>query len=174
MENPFWSNSIFRRNKSDVLHLLKSVPVFESLDSKELSKISKIIHQRHWEIGELIVEEGRPGMGMHIILRGVVEIREISGIHNTIQVNKLGAGDFFGEQTLLDYSPRTATVTAVETCTTFGFFRPDMLEIVESDPRLGLKIVTHLAQMLSIRLRHTNVLLKQAVRKSTEIPTVKY
>jgi CRP/FNR family cyclic AMP-dependent transcriptional regulator len=170
MENLFWSNSIFRRNKSDVLHLLKSVPVFESLDSKELSKISKILHQRHWEIGE----EGRPDMGMHIILRGVVEIREISGVHNTIQLNKLGAGDFFGEQTLLDDSPRTATVTAVETCTTFGFFRPDILEIVESDPRLGLKIVTHLAQMLSIRLRHTNVLLKQAVRKLTEIPTVKY
>ena len=174
MENPFWSNSIFKRDKSDVLHLLKSVPIFESLESKELSKISKILHQRDWEIGELIVEEGRPGMGMHIILKGVVEIREVSGVHNTIQLAKLGAGDFFGEQALLDDSPRTATVTAVETCTTFGFFRPDMLEIVESDPRLGLKIVTHLAQMLSIRLRHTNVLLKQVVAKSTEIPTSKY
>ena len=112
-------------------------------------------------------------MGMHIILKGVVEIREVSGVHNTIQLAKLGAGDFFGEQALLDGSPRTATVTAVEICTMFGFFRSDMLEIVESDPRLGLKIVTHLAQMLSIRLRHTNVLLEQVVAKSTEIPTSK-
>jgi len=171
MGNPFWSNLIFKREKSELLDLLDSVPVFESLNTKELKKISKILHQRSWQAGELILEEGRPGIGMHIILKGSVEIREITDDHDTIQLAQLGAGDFFGEQALLDDSPRTATITAVETCITFGFFRPDMLEIVESDPRLGLKILTHLAKILSIRLRHTNVLLRQARSKSSKSPT---
>ena len=45
-----------------------------------------------------------------------------------------------------------------------GFFRPDLLELIENNPRLGLKIVMRLSQMISVRLRHTNRLLKEAQR----------
>ena len=68
----------------------------------------------------------------------------------------------FGDQVLLDESPRTASAIAQEACHAIGFFRPDLLELIERNPRLGLKIVMRLSQMITVRLRQTNRLLKEA------------
>jgi CRP-like cAMP-binding protein len=99
---------------------------------------------------------------MYLIVTGRVEIVQTEEEGSILHLATFGTGDFFGEQALLDESPRTATALAVEPCQAVGFFRPDLLALIESDPRLGLKIVMQLSQMISVRLRHTNRLLKEA------------
>ena len=162
--DPFWSNIFRRRDKeeADVFDVLKKVPIFQDLGRREFNKIESILHRRNWNADEGIINEGDPGVGMYIIVAGEVRITQVGEDGGQQQLATLTGGDFFGEQALLDESPRTASAYANETCRIIGFFRPDLLELIESNPRLGLKIVMRLSQMISVRLRHTNRLLKEA------------
>ena len=162
--DPFWSNIFRRRDKeeADIFDMLKKVPIFQDLGRREFNKIESILHRRNWNADEGIINEGDPGVGMYIIVAGEVRITQVGEDGGQQQLATLTGGDFFGEQALLDESPRTASAYANETCRIIGFFRPDLLELIESNPRLGLKIVMRLSQMISVRLRHTNRLLKEA------------
>ena len=162
--DPFWSNIFRRRDKgeADIFDILKKVPIFQDLGRREFNKIESILHRRNWNADEGIINEGDPGVGMYIIVAGEVRITQVGEDGGQQQLATLTGGDFFGEQALLDESPRTASAYANETCRIIGLFRPDLLELIESNPRLGLKIVMRLSQMISVRLRHTNRLLKEA------------
>ena len=162
--DPFWSNIFRRRDKeeADIFDILKKVPIFQDLGRREFNKIESILHRRNWNADEGIINEGDPGVGMYIIVAGEVRITQVGEDGVQQQLATLTGGDFFGEQALLDESPRTASAYANETCRIIGLFRPDLLELIESNPRLGLKIVMRLSQMISVRLRHTNRLLKEA------------
>jgi CRP-like cAMP-binding protein len=162
--DPFWSNIFRRRDKeeADVFDILKKVPIFQDLGRREFNKIESILHRRNWNVDQAIINEGDPGLGMYIVVAGEVRITQIGEDGVQQQLATLTGGDFFGEQALLDESPRTASAFANEPCRIIGFFRPDLLELIESNPRSGLKIVMRLSQMISVRLRHTNRLLKEA------------
>ena len=161
--DPFWSNIFRRRDReeTDVFEILQKIPIFQDLSRREIVKIESILHRRNLSADEAIVKEGDPGVGMYIIVSGEVQILQVGEGGVRLQLATLTIGDFFGEQALLDDSPRTASAYASETCRIIGFFRPDLLELIESNPRLGLKIVMRLSQMISVRLRHTNRLLKE-------------
>jgi len=162
--DPFWSNIFRRRDKeeADIFDILKKVPIFQDLGRREFNKIESILHRRNWNADEGIINEGDPGVGMYIIVAGEVRITQVGEDGVQQQLATLTGGDFFGEQALLDESPRTASAYANETCRIIGFFRTDLLELIESNPRLGLKIVMRLSQMISVRLRYANRLLKEA------------
>ena len=162
--DPFWSNIFRRRDKeeADVFDIIKKVPIFQDLGRREFNKIESILHRRNWNVDQAIINEGDPGLGMYIIVAGEVRITQTGEDGVQQQLATLTGGDFFGEQALLDESPRTASAYANEPCRIIGFFRPDLLELIESNPRSGLKIVMRLSQMISVRLRHTNRLLKEA------------
>ena len=162
--DPLWSN-LFRRDskeKDELFNILKEVPIFQDLNRRELKKVDEILHRRTYATDESIVKEGELGVGMYIIVSGQVEILQLGDDGNKMRLASFSSGDFFGEQALLDESPRTASALALVPCEAVGFFRPDLLELIESDPRLGLKIVMRLSQMISVRLRHTNRMLKEA------------
>ena len=169
--DPFWSNIFRRRDKeeADVFDILKKVPIFQDLGRREFNKIESILHRRNWNVDQAIINEGDPGLGMYIIVAGEVRITQIGEDGVQQQLATLTGGDFFGEQALLDESPRTASAFANEPCRIIGFFRPDLLELIESNPRSGLKIVMRLSQMISVRLRHTNRLLKEARMRVKQI-----
>jgi CRP/FNR family cyclic AMP-dependent transcriptional regulator len=162
--DPFWSN-IFKlsgNDEVDLYEVLKAIPIFQDLNRREFRKVEGILHRRSWGADEAIVNEGDPGVGMYIITAGEVKIYQRGEDGSMQDLATLGSGDFFGEQALLDESPRTASAIAVDPCRVIGFFRPDLLELIESSPRLGLKIVMRLSQMISMRLRQTNRLLKDS------------
>jgi CRP/FNR family transcriptional regulator, cyclic AMP receptor protein len=65
-------------------------------------------------------------------------------------------GVYFGEMSLLESDPRSATVTALSNCRLLELHRQDFLELVRNDPAMGLKLLLRLAQLLSRHLRKTN------------------
>ena len=170
-EDPFWGNLFRRRPKEEdeLLEILKKVPIFEDLSRSEHQKVAGILHRRAYAADESIVREGEMGVGIYIILSGQVQIVQGSEDGARIRLATFAAGDFFGEQALLEDSPRTASAISVEPSTAMGFFRPDLMELIESNPRLGLKIVMRLSRMISVRLRHTNRLLKEAREWSKQL-----
>lgn len=162
--DPFWGK-LFRRPpeaQRALFEVLKKIPIFQDLNLREFAKVEDILHRRTFAVDEAIVREGEKGVGMYIILAGQVQIVQAGQDGTPLRLAALGPGDFFGEQALLDESPRTASAIAVEPCQAIGFFRPDLMELIEQNPRLGLKVVMRLSQMISFRLRQTNRLLKEA------------
>ena len=170
-DDPFWSNLFKRRSReeTELFDVLSKVPIFQDLSRREFDRLEGILHRRSFAIDEYIVKEGDVGVGMYIILSGEVRIVHLSADGEELVLTTFGAGDFFGDQALLEESPRTASAIAAEPCIALGFFRPDLLELIESNPHLGLKIIMRLSQMISIRLRQTNRLLKEARDRADEL-----
>lgn len=170
-DDPFWGN-LFRRRfnrEHELYEILKAVPIFQDLNRRDFKKIHGILHFRDFSAGEAVVREGDAGVGMYIVMSGGVEIVQSGEDGATNRLATFGPGDFFGDQVLVDESPRTASAIATEATKAVGFFRPDLLELIERNPRLGLKIVMRLSQTISIRLRQTNRLLKESRDRVKEI-----
>jgi CRP-like cAMP-binding protein len=86
---------------------------------------------------------------MYIIAKGVVSIQsEPSGR----ELVELRDGSFFGEIALLNEVIRTATARAKTDCLLLSLFQPDLMGLLDRNPRLGVKILLSLARLVGIRL----------------------
>jgi CRP/FNR family transcriptional regulator, cyclic AMP receptor protein len=172
MVNYIWEN-IFKRSDSqrDLMHILGENYLFESLTKNELRFVKELVHARNYRPGEIIFRQGEIGVGMYVIASGSVDIL-VEDIpvdrpeKQTVFVTRLGPGDFFGELSLVeDNGRRTATaISSVET-KLIGFFKPDLMEIVERNPSTGVKIVTRLAEILGKRLKETTMKVTELKRE---------
>jgi CRP/FNR family cyclic AMP-dependent transcriptional regulator len=139
--------------KPDFHETLRAIPIFSDLHKRELAAVERILHLREFAAGEVIFRQNEPGLGMYIIESGVVGI-QVDGAPESM--TELKDGEFFGELPLLDGGERSATAYAKKHTRIYGFFRPDLLSLIERDPQLGVKIVLSLASIISQRLRGAN------------------
>jgi CRP-like cAMP-binding protein len=154
-----YENFFKKNNSSDpILHVMEKVPIFGNFTMKELKEVARLTHERSYKVGEPIFKKLSPGEGMYVILNGAVEIKDPDS--NTIFAN-LVSGDFFGELALLDEEPRSAMAIATKQSELIGFFRTDLLTLINRDPALGNKILINLSRILGERLRRTNLELTQ-------------
>jgi CRP-like cAMP-binding protein len=147
-----WSN-IFRKNnagQNGMLDILKSVPIFRDLNDRELRKIERLIYVRSFKKDETIFRQGEPGLGMYIVESGRVLI--LLAPHAE-PLAELSEGEFFGELSLLDEAPRSASAVAVEETKLLCFFHPELMDLLNVDPKLGLKLVIGLARTIGERTK---------------------
>ena len=167
-DDTMWGN-IFRRQakpEDNIYTVLSKIPIFKDLSKKELKSIERILHRRTYHAGEVIFNEGDPGVGMYIIENGHVNI--VLGKQEKL-LAVLSNGEFFGEIALLSDTPRTATAVAVNESKMLGFFQPDLFGLMETDPKIGNKILHRLAQMIADRLRFSNLENQQIKLKLAEL-----
>lgn len=159
-----WENVL--RKKSDennVLNFLKKSFLFKDLTTSEMEFLAHIVHVRHFEPGEKVFNQGDPGVGMYLIFNGSIDIImhdpsfEARANENAeIFITRLDKGDFFGELSLIeDPSYRSATAVSITKSTLIGFFKPDLLQVIQRNPLTGNKISMRLAEILGKRLRET-------------------
>ena len=139
----------------EVHEILSEVSFFGSLTPEELQQVGPIMHTRSFLPQETIVRQGAPGAGMYIIMAGSadVELETVDG--NRIHLATLGEQQFFGEMSLLDGAARAASVVAAERTDTLGFFRPDLMGLIDHSPQLGYKIVWKVTEIMAGRLSET-------------------
>ena len=151
-----WGNPFKKLTKEveNNIEFLSSVPIFDSLSRRQKEKINSFIHVRRYEIDEIVFRQGDPGVGLYILREGEVSVfsENIKDMTKTC-ITKLAKGDFFGEIALLNEAPRSATIITSKETVLLGLFRTDLLGLMDTDPRLGLKIVYRLAQIVAERLR---------------------
>ena len=150
-ENTIWSN-IFKRDskveiEKDMAVALTKVPIYSELSKREIQKIIRIAHKRDYKEGEEIVRQRQPSAGMYVIMRGEAKVIRRSDEGIEIRLATMNEGDFFGYVGLLDNAPRTAIITEAAPSQAIGLFRPELLQLVEQNPKLGSKICFKLAQM---------------------------
>jgi len=153
-----WGNPFVKKedSASSDLVFLSSVPIFDTLTNRQKQKLHSLIHIRHFNQNDIVFRQDDPGVGLYIIRNGMVSVwREHDDLTRT-KIAELSEGDFFGEMSLLNDIPRSATIVAEKTSTLFGFFRSDLLSLMDSDPKLGVRVVYQLAKIVAERLRIIN------------------
>lgn len=153
LSNALWSAITPKRSNSSLIPILQKISIFEGLNNKELNFVARILHQRHYHPKELIFREGEAGNGMYIIHHGTVVIYSEE---SQTEYAKLTEGLFFGELSLVDGAPRSASAKCSRDTELFGLFKPDLFKIIDQNPKAGTKILLNLSKVLSERLRNTS------------------
>ncbi|MCR9206413.1 MAG: Stp1/IreP family PP2C-type Ser/Thr phosphatase [Halobacteriovoraceae bacterium] len=133
---------------------LKKIPLFAGLNYKEISQILEIIQIRNIEPGTQIITEGKTGEDMFVILKGHVTV-----LVQGQKVNKLKPGQFFGEMSLIDKSPRSASIITVDEVKVMRLTRSDFFPLLKKESRIGLKVFWAFLQNMNKRLRDNDKLL---------------
>jgi hypothetical protein len=128
---------------------LSQVPMFAGLGAETIDNLQAFTFRRSFKIGDLIVEEGRTGNGLYVVLKGRVEVVKGLPQGRPQVVATLGAGEPFGEMALLGEWPRTASVRALEETECLGMDRWVFMHQVRRDPELGLKMLQIMAERLA-------------------------
>ena len=84
--------------------------LFEGLTEDQLNSLSPFTYRKNFGPGEVIVEEGHTGNGLYLVVSGNVEAIKGMGTEQHQVVNKMGAGEVFGEMALVDDEPRIAAL----------------------------------------------------------------
>jgi len=137
-----------------IIPVLRTIPIFEELNFRDLKKIELIVHERTFVPDEVIFYERQPGSGMYFVKNGLIRLtKTLNG--ESVKIAELKEGEFFGEMSLLEEYPRSAQATAVVKTEALGIFRPDLLDLIERHPKLGSKILMEFSKRLANRLRKT-------------------
>jgi len=152
MSNALWDDIFkFSKAKSDI-QLLENIPVFKGLSRFDLNKVTKMLHLRSYKEGEYIFRENEPGESMYIIKQGDVCITKNKDSQE-ILLSSLTEGSFFGEVSLVDEDTRSANAIAKTDTELLGFFRADLMNLIDRNPRLACFILYQLSTVIGKRLR---------------------
>ena len=123
--------------------LLEKVSMFSALNKKELAKLASVTEERRVPSGTVLTKEGEGGDEFYVVAEGMAEA-SIGGR----KVGSIPAGSFFGEMSLLDQGPRTATVTAELPTRLVVLTAKDFGRVLEEVPAISLKIMRGLASRI--------------------------
>jgi CRP-like cAMP-binding protein len=123
---------------------LARVPLFAKCTPEEIAAIEAVSQEHAYEQHQIIVTQGTPGQAFYTILSGRVEIWR-----DGVSLGALGPGDFFGDMSLLDQAPRSATIKAMVPTTCLMLSSWDFKAVLEKHPSIAIKLL----EVLSRRLR---------------------
>jgi CRP-like cAMP-binding protein len=134
--------------------LLERHPLLVHLTPDQLERIAKVGEVESYNPAEQIVVEGSLGDALFLILSGQVAVHKGPQTFAT-----LSAGDFFGEMSLVEPAPRSATVTSMSATFVFRLPHDALRELISSDPNAASVLLLQVVRTLSERLRKANAML---------------
>lgn len=124
----------------DKASALASLPLFEGISDESMARLAAVTGELDFEPGQFIVLQGQVGTGLYVILEGSARV-----VRGSDELAQLGPTDFFGELSVIDQMPRSASVQAVEPTRCLALASWDLLDLLESDPKLALNLIKGLA-----------------------------
>jgi len=136
-------------------HKMKNIEIFKYLSPEESERVLNDVTEVRLGTGETVFEAGSAGNEMYIIKSGRIKVYRVFD-DNEIAI----AGAEFGEMSLIDEYPRSASATALEDCILLALPRATFKQILERDPPVGVKLLLAVAEVFSKRMRKTDKLLE--------------
>jgi CRP/FNR family transcriptional regulator, cyclic AMP receptor protein len=162
--DPEWENFFTRHGtvkKEPLERVLGRVSIFSLLRAKELRALARMVHLRDFARGEVVIQRGAPQSGLYLVRTGSVHIVRESTDGQRETVATLGAGELIGEFALLDDSPRSTSIVAAENSELIGFFKPDLTDILATDPAMGCMILLRLGEDMTQTLNQDYARLRE-------------
>lgn len=129
--------------KNAKIELLGRVPLFAGCSKAELREVALSSDGIDLRDGHVLTREGGPGRKFFILVEGTARVTR-----NGQTLSDLGPGDWFGEIALLRHTRRTATVTATSPVRVLVITDRSFRRVVESMPRIALKVLASVGQRL--------------------------
>ena len=131
------------RMDKDWVPVLAGVPLFEGLSRRHLRRIASLARTKRFAAGTRIVRAGDPGNSFYVIIDGSVRVIPPTG-KSVIR----GAGECFGEMSLLDGAPRSADVSAADDVLALTVGSAAFAKLMKSEPQISLALLKVLAERL--------------------------
>jgi CRP-like cAMP-binding protein len=112
--------------------------------------------ERHFEAGSPVVAEGEPGRSMFIVRSGELSVRKLSNLGCVIDIARLGAGDFFGEMTLIEMQNRSATIVAETPVALYELTARSLYMYYKTDIYAYVMVLQNINRELCRRLRQAD------------------
>jgi CRP-like cAMP-binding protein len=138
---------------------LRDVGLFGALSDEFLEHLVATLEVRNLPAGETIFKEGDPAREMYVVLDGEIEVLKKSRRGRETRVAILGPNDGFGEMSIIDLQPRSATVRTLGPARLLKISTEEMDALYRHDLKSYTLIVLNIARDLSRRLRVTDGLL---------------
>ena len=144
--------------------VVRNAPLFAALDDEAAGALMESMTTSHLERGDILFREGDQGDRLYVIGEGKIKLgrTSVDGRENLLAI--LGPGEMFGELSLFDPGPRTATATASAETQLIGLGHEDLNSFLSGRPAVAAKLLAALAR----RLRRTNETLADLV--FTDVP----
>lgn len=132
--------------------------LFNNLSKEELNQLAQIARERRFDRGQVIFYEGDLGGSLYIIVTGSVKIVIMADDGREHILGLLHQGDFFGEVSLIDGEPRSATAIALDNVSVVMISRDDFIRLLRENPEMSLKIMVTLCERLRKTDKHVESL----------------
>ena len=138
----------------DLVDFLKKVTIFKDLQQGDLRRLARIVHERNYRDGEVIYEQGQPGMALYIVRGGVVEIVRRKRNGEEVPLALLEPRASFEELAAMGAEVvRWTSARARGPVSLVAIARSDLDALSRNFPFLANKIIAKLAQVMAIRVQ---------------------
>jgi len=140
--------------------LLARNPLLSRVQPSLIASLARFTHVRSMRRGETLFRAGDPGSSMMTVIQGEVRIQLPGSTGRDIVLNRIRAGEVFGEIALLDGRPRTADAVVITGGRLLVLERREIQDAIRRSPELALALL----EVLCERLRNTSTRIAEAVR----------
>jgi CRP/FNR family transcriptional regulator, cyclic AMP receptor protein len=127
---------------------LKRVPLFTGLTDAQFDLLAAGSTRRNFPKGRMIVAEGEPSQSLYILLSGRAKVQRSDSEGKEVILAVLGPGEFFGEMSLIDDAPRSASVITLESCDFMAINKDSFKTMISQSTEMCLQIMKGLVKRL--------------------------
>lgn len=154
--------------KRTVSATLSLTEIFDDLSSAQLELVAALCEPLILQQGQVIIRENEGSDDLYVIAHGAIEVLMNPGVitaqteREPVALTELRRGQVFGEIALVDQGVRTATIRASENKTELlRIPRDRLMRLCDTYPELGYKIMRNLAADLALKIRNTDLTIRQ-------------
>ncbi|MBF0225347.1 MAG: cyclic nucleotide-binding domain-containing protein [Desulfobacterales bacterium] len=142
--------------KKNTIDFLINIPLFDELNGEELSIVADYIAFIEVASGEYLFKEGDKGDYMCFVVNGTLDvIKQCTPTKNVI-LSTIYKGHSIGEMAVIDHTPRSASIKAREVSNLLVLSEKNFDIIINSYPRIGVKLLKRILRLLSLNMRRTS------------------
>lgn len=149
----------------DRLLFVRGVPIFKELRDDFLVRLASIMEELAFPAKHTIFTEGQEGRSLYVLVKGRVRVHI-----GDQELTQLGQGACFGEMSLFDAEPRSASVTTLESCDCLVLTQQQLYEAIDETPGIAVNII----RLLSHRIRELNQKINMIQQVHHEMPPPVY
>jgi CRP/FNR family cyclic AMP-dependent transcriptional regulator len=128
--------------------VLKAVPLFSSFPEDQLRMLAAVVTRKSTPRSTTVMAGGDPTDSLYIVLSGRLKVMMSDADGKEVILSILGPGEFFGEMGLIDDSPRSASVVAIESCELLSITKRDFKKCLAENFEMAMAVMRGLVRRL--------------------------
>ena len=137
--------------------LILALPLFDSFKTDEIDLLARHMNSTEILRGEHLFTEGEKGDFMCFVVRGLLDVLKKTTTGDLRVIARLGKGNSIGEMSIIDKSPRSATVIARQPSVVIILTKKDFDLLTETYPLLGVGFMKKIMRLMSLNMRLTSI-----------------